>query len=403
MPSVGVYSRGFRGGYSSCLRADAGALLRRTEPCLSPVPRKVTAPTTHDNPQWTVHQHAYSLHPVSPAWWPLACRGEVRGSAYAVLNFNPATASRSSGGGCAVLGNRTTARRRALVALESSDECDSIGGSKSCKFRAIEASDSTQRPGVADRSQPPPDGAAVVAAVSVVRSCGASVLAGDRVEDRSAADPMAGEVDRFRWPGLGLARGELAEGSVRSRGVEVRHVYGDDPTRMPLVDDQYPVEQLPTRRADHPLADRVGPRRPRRTGPGGAGLPAATCGRRRRTRPGLPPRPTNSAATSHSCRESHLGASALGARGAVWRMSILSAWETAARWGSTCRRHWATAPRPTHSGPPAPLSHPWPSVLGIHASTGAASWPPEGRPFGRNNAIIAATAALAPAISNTLA
>ncbi len=38
---------------------------------------------------------------------------------------------------------------------------------------------------------------------------------GEPTEDLFPADPVVSEIDRFRWPGVGLGRGELAEGTVR--------------------------------------------------------------------------------------------------------------------------------------------------------------------------------------------
>jgi len=70
-------------------------------------------------------------------------------------------------------------------------------------------------------------------------------------------DAVAGEVDRFGWPGIGLGRGELAEGTVRPGSVVVQQVLGQHPAQVLLIDDQQPVEDLPAQRADHPFADRV--------------------------------------------------------------------------------------------------------------------------------------------------
>ena len=89
------------------------------------------------------------------------------------------------------------------------------------------------------------------------RSGGRLISANEPVEDQFAADPGAGQVDRFWWTGLGLRGGELAEGSVWSRAIEMHQVDGDGPTQVPLVDDQHVVQQFPAQCADHSLADRV--------------------------------------------------------------------------------------------------------------------------------------------------
>jgi hypothetical protein len=51
-------------------------------------------------------------------------------------------------------------------------------------------------------------------------SCDDLVLAREPTQDLFSADPVLGEVD-LRWPGAGLSRGELAEGTVRPRDVLV--------------------------------------------------------------------------------------------------------------------------------------------------------------------------------------
>jgi len=79
-------------------------------------------------------------------------------------------------------------------------------------------------------------------------------------------DAVAGEVDRFGWPGIGLGRGELAEGTVRPGSVVVQQVLGQHPAQVLLIDDQQPVEDLPAQRADHPFADRIRPWSLRRAG-----------------------------------------------------------------------------------------------------------------------------------------
>jgi hypothetical protein len=59
-----------------------------------------------------------------------------------------------------------------------------------------------------------------------VVTCGQSgsdvVLVGESAEDLLAAGPVPGEVDRSGPLGLGLGRGELAEGTVRPGSVVVR-------------------------------------------------------------------------------------------------------------------------------------------------------------------------------------
>jgi hypothetical protein len=56
----------------------------------------------------------------------------------------------------------------------------------------------------------------------------------------------------------------LAEGTVRTMFVEVPFVVGQHRGRMPLVDDQDPVQQLAAQAADEPFGDRVRARRPDR-------------------------------------------------------------------------------------------------------------------------------------------
>jgi len=55
------------------------------------------------------------------------------------------------------------------------------------------------------------------------QSGGDVVLVGESAEDLFPADRVLGEVDRFGWPGAGLSRGELAEGTVRPAGVGSRY------------------------------------------------------------------------------------------------------------------------------------------------------------------------------------
>ena len=78
------------------------------------------------------------------------------------------------------------------------------------------------------------------------------VLVGESAEDLFPADPVLGEVDRFGWPGVGLGRGELAEGAVRPGRVVVPQVFGQHPAQVVLIDDQQPVEELPAQGADDP-------------------------------------------------------------------------------------------------------------------------------------------------------
>jgi hypothetical protein len=68
---------------------------------------------------------------------------------------------------------------------------------------------------------------------------------GESPEDLFPADPVAGEVDRSRWPGAGLGWGELSEGTVRPGGVVVLQVLGQHSAQMMLIDDQQPVEEFP--------------------------------------------------------------------------------------------------------------------------------------------------------------
>ena len=68
------------------------------------------------------------------------------------------------------------------------------------------------------------------------------------------------------WPGVGLGRGELAEGTVRPAGVVVQYVLGQYPTHVVLIDDQQPVKEFPAQGADDPFADGVCSGRLRRAG-----------------------------------------------------------------------------------------------------------------------------------------
>ena len=55
---------------------------------------------------------------------------------------------------------------------------------------------------------------------------------GESAEDLLLADPALSKVDRFGWPGAGLSRGELAEGTVRPRCVVVPQVLVQQPAQM---------------------------------------------------------------------------------------------------------------------------------------------------------------------------
>jgi hypothetical protein len=91
-------------------------------------------------------------------------------------------------------------------------------------------------------------------------SCGDLVLVYESAEDWFSADPVLGEVDRLRWPGVSLGRCELAESTVRAAGVVVPpQVLGQYLAQVVLADDQQPVEELPAEGADDPFADGVRP------------------------------------------------------------------------------------------------------------------------------------------------
>jgi hypothetical protein len=72
---------------------------------------------------------------------------------------------------------------------------------------------------------------------------------------------MLDEVDWIGPLGIGLGRGELAEGAVRPSSVVVLKILGQHLSQVVLVDDQQPVEEFPAQGADHPFADRVAPHR----------------------------------------------------------------------------------------------------------------------------------------------
>jgi hypothetical protein len=63
-------------------------------------------------------------------------------------------------------------------------------------------------------------------------SCGDLVLVSESAEDLFPADRVLGEVDRCGWLGVGLGRGELAEGTVRPAGVVVQYVLGQVPMTL---------------------------------------------------------------------------------------------------------------------------------------------------------------------------
>ena len=68
---------------------------------------------------------------------------------------------------------------------------------------------------------------------------------GESAKDLSTADPVVGEDDWFGWPGAGLGRGELSEGTVWPRGVVVLQVFGQYLAKVALVDDQQPAGEFP--------------------------------------------------------------------------------------------------------------------------------------------------------------
>ena len=83
---------------------------------------------------------------------------------------------------------------------------------------------------------------------------------GESEEDLFPTDPVVGEVDRFGWPGVGLSRCELAEGTARPGGVVVLQVCSQHSSQVVLIDDQQLVEDLTAKGADDPFADGVRPR-----------------------------------------------------------------------------------------------------------------------------------------------
>ena len=83
----------------------------------------------------------------------------------------------------------------------------------------------------------------------------------ESAEDLFPADPVLGEVDWLRRPGVSLSRCELAEGTVRPGGVVVQQVLGQHLSQVVLIEDQQPVEELAAEGADDSFADGVGLRR----------------------------------------------------------------------------------------------------------------------------------------------
>ena len=65
--------------------------------------------------------------------------------------------------------------------------------------------------------------------MGVVRSCCDLILAGEPVEDRSAADLVVGEVGRWWGLGIGLSQWALAQRPVWSWGSEMVQVDPEDP------------------------------------------------------------------------------------------------------------------------------------------------------------------------------
>jgi hypothetical protein len=88
-------------------------------------------------------------------------------------------------------------------------------------------------------------------------SGGGLVLVRESAEDLFSADPVVGEVDRLRRPGVSLTRCELAEGTVRPGGVVMQQVLGQHLAQVVLIDDQQPAGKLPAQGTDDPFADGV--------------------------------------------------------------------------------------------------------------------------------------------------
>src|SRR6266700_1226378 len=100
--------------------------------------------------------------------------------------------------------------------------------------------------------------AQIVGAENPFISRGLGILLDQPAESIPPHDPFAG-----RWIGFadGSDRWRLTECAVRPVLVVVRHVARQHCFDMPPAQDQHPVEQLTTYRADPALGDRVGPRR----------------------------------------------------------------------------------------------------------------------------------------------
>lgn len=77
---------------------------------------------------------------------------------------------------------------------------------------------------------------------------------GKSAENLLSADPVLGEVDRFRRASVSLSWGELAESTVRPAGVVVLEVLGKHLSHMVLIDDQQPVEE----HRSHPAVSGLG-------------------------------------------------------------------------------------------------------------------------------------------------
>ena len=71
---------------------------------------------------------------------------------------------------------------------------------------------------------------------------------GEPTEDLFLADPVVGEVDRFRWVGAGLGRGELAEGTMWPGSVVMPQVFGQHPAQMVLTSRRANIIRQPSRR-----------------------------------------------------------------------------------------------------------------------------------------------------------
>ena len=83
------------------------------------------------------------------------------------------------------------------------------------------------------------------------------VLMCESAEDLLPVDPVIGEVDRLRRPGVSLSRCELAGGTVRPGGVVVQQVLGQHLSQVVLIDDQQQAGELAAQGAGDSLADRI--------------------------------------------------------------------------------------------------------------------------------------------------